>query len=476
MGISLSYRLIKKSRSRRDDSFPIQLRLRTTDGSSETTINTGIDIESRYWVKGTVSSRCPDYTTVTRFLTRVRQEIEEIIVEIEEEGKFPNPHLVKSVYQKRRDLKDQQTVKPLSYEECWNKFLNKKKVETSPHTYIMYRMLYQRLNEFSKEIKVTISFDYLVSSDFETDFKKWSWEIRKHKNSFVRKNLTSIKSFLNYCHQNNYVDLKLRHYSKPKEQERVEVVYLKKEEVLKLYNFTKYDYTEGKIYPNGVVLIRDENRFGTPRFFTNWELTKDLFVFMCVIGCRWGDLHTLTWDSKQFDNKTFVWENQKTKKYTTVPLDTIGIEILKKYGKSKSRTMKIFPKYSQVKFNKTLKKLCKEVNLNRLVSVSKLMGTSTVNTEKKPLYDVVSSHSGRRSFIMNLLSKDLDYKTIMVMTGHSDVKSLMKYVSVVDERIELGRNIYSQDSSSLGQFEAIFNKLTDKDKERILEYARLLLK
>jgi integrase len=476
MSLTVSFRVIRKTDIGVNNELPIQLRIRTPDGSSETTINTGSSIQLKYWKNGTVSTRCPNYTNISRNLTRIRQEIEEIIIGLEEEGKFPNPKLVKNLYEKTIDEREKQSLQPLSYEECWKKFLNKKKVETSRHTHIMYRMLYQRLNEFSKEQKVQLTFEYLVSSDFETDFKKWSWEIRKHKNSFVRKNLTSIKSFLNFCHQNNYINVKLRNYSKPKELEKVEVVYLTKEEVLKLYSFTKYDFSDGKIYPLGVVLIEDKNRLGKVRHFTNWEVTKDMFLFMCVIGCRWGDLHTLTWDSQNFDNETFVWENQKTKKYTTVPLDKIGIEVLKKYGKSKSRTMTIFPKYSQVKFNKTLKKICKELNLKRLVSVSKLMGSKTIDTEKKPLYEVVSSHSGRRSFIMNLLSKDVDYKTIMTMTGHSDVKSLMKYVSVNNERVELGRNIYSETGNSQSQLELLFGKLTEKDKERVLDYMKLLIR
>ena len=138
--------------------------------------------------------------------------------------------------------------------------------------------------------------------------------------------------------------------------------------------------------------------------------------------------------------------------------------------------MKIFPYYSQVKFNVLLKKICKEVNLNRLVSVSTLMGSSSVNTEKRPLYEVISSHSCRRTFIMNLLSKGIDYKTIMTMTGHSDVKSLMKYVSVNSERIELGRDIYSDTSSTKSQFEILFNKLTKVEQEKVLDYMRMISK
>lgn len=476
MGINLTFRVISKPDSEPDTELPIQLRIRSTDGSSETTLNTGTKVPLRYWKSGTVSQKYPNYTTVSRQLTKIRQDIEEIVVEMEEQNIVPTPSTVRKNYELERELKEKNSNRFLTYEECWEKFLNKKKVESSPNTLIMYRMLYGRLKDFSTDMKVKMGFDYLTSLDFETDFKKWSWEVRNHRNSFVRKNLTSIKSFLNFCVQNGLIEIKLRNYQKPRELEKVEVVYLTKEEVLKLHSFDKYDLDKGSNFPSSVFPIRDVDKNGKERFFSNYELTRDLFLFMCVIGCRWGDLHTLTWDSQNFDNETFMWENQKTKKFTTVPLDKIGIEILKKYGKGKTRTMKIFPYYSQVKFNVLLKKICKEVNLNRLVSVSTLMGSSSVNTEKRPLYEVISSHSGRRTFIMNLLSKGIDYKTIMTMTGHSDVKSLMKYVSVNSERIELGRDIYSDTSSTKSQFEILFNKLTKGEQEKVLDYMRMISK
>jgi len=476
MGINLTFRVISKPDTDPETELPIQLRIRSTDGSSETTLNTGSKIPLRFWKNGMVSQKYPNYTTITRYLTKIRQDVEEIVVELEEQNIIPNPSIVRRNYELERELKEKNSNRFLSYEECWEKFLNKKKVETSPNTLIMYRMLYERLRDFSSDTKVKMGFDYLTSMDFETDFKKWSWEVRNHRNSFVRKNLTSIKSFLNFCVQNGLIDIKLRNYQKPKELDKVEVVFLTKEEVFKLYNFRKYDVEGGSNFPPSVSLMRDVDKNGKERFFTNYELTRDLFLFMCVIGCRWGDLHTLTWDSQNFDNETFMWENQKTKKFTTVPLDKIGIEILKKYGKGKTRTMRIFPKYSQVKFNKLLKKICKEVNLSRLVSISTLMGSRSVNTEKKPLYEVISSHSGRRTFIMNLLSKGIDYKTIMTMTGHSDVKSLMKYVSVGLERIELGRDLYSDTGSTKSQFEVLFEKLSKGEQEKVIEYMTLFLR
>lgn len=475
MGLNLSWRLVTKSDKSPDTTFPIYLRIRKNDGSSETTINTGLEIEKRYWSSGSISKKYPDYTTYLRLLTKIQSDIEEIITELTENDKVPHPKLVKKHYTQLIEEREGNTNQVLSYEESWEKFLHKKEVDTSFYTHRMYKQLYERLREFSEYMKVKLSFDYILSEDFETDFKEWSWKVKEHKNSYVRKNLTSIKSFLNYCKRNKFIEQDLRQFDKPKVLEKKEVIFLRKEEVLKLSEVTKYDYRPGETYRKEIVQLKDIDRRGNERFFNNWELVKDLMLFMCVTGCRWSDLHHMTWDSQDFDNETFQWLNQKTKKYTKVPLDPIGIEIVKKYGKNKSRDMGIFPKYSQVHFNENIKKIFRDLNLNRLVSVTRMMGTKSIDTQNVPLYDVVSSHVGRRTFIMNLIEKGHDYKTIMTMTGHSDVKSLMKYISVDDGRIEMGRNLYSDTDSPTDEVSKLFNQLDESDKEFVLQTIKRLL-
>lgn len=55
------------------------------------------------------------------------------------------------------------------------------------------------------------------------------------------------------------------------------------------------------------------DRRGKEMFYNNWEIVIDLMLFMCVTGCRWNDVHHMTWDSQDFDNETFQWLNQKTR-------------------------------------------------------------------------------------------------------------------------------------------------------------------
>ena len=71
--------------------------------------------------------------------------------------------------------------------------------------------------------------------------------------------------------------------------------------------------------------------------------------------------------------------------------------------------------------------------------------------------------------------KGHDYKTIMSMTGHSDIKSLMKYVSVDDGRIEIGRNLNSNSEGRESDVMKLFNQLSESNKEFIVDTIKRLV-
>jgi len=48
----------------------------------------------------------------------------------------------------------------------------------------------------------------------------------------------------------------------------------------------------------------------------------------------------------------------------------------------------------------------------------------------------ISTHSTRRSFITNLYLKGVDPATLMQVTGHKDVRSLMKYIELSQDRAQ----------------------------------------
>ena len=140
-----------------------------------------------------------------------------------------------------------------------------------------------------------------------------------------------------------------------------------------------------------------------------------------------------------------------------------------------------FPHLSTQKFNKHLKLLLKDLRFNRLVSKPKKVGSKIIDTEEKPLWSLISSHSGRRSFTKNLIDLGtMDYQTIMKLSSHKTFSQFSKYISVITEDVMKSRKLYSMDSDTSESYQnqllSEFNKLSEDNKKIILGLTRSLNK
>ncbi len=141
--------------------------------------------------------------------------------------------------------------------------------------------------------------------------------------------------------------------------------------------------------------------------------TKNLFLIGCSTGMRFSDLKRI----KQFpliDGMLSV-TTQKTKQNILIPLPA-----------------HITPLISEVKilglqcFNRNLKSLFKAMKLD-----TPLEGYVIKNRRRTkdiyPKYELISSHTMRRTFATNLYGK-LNTTIIMAITGHTTEKSFLTYI------------------------------------------------
>lgn len=82
--------------------------------------------------------------------------------------------------------------------------------------------------------------------------------------------------------------------------------------------------------------------------------------------------------------------------------------------------------------NKNLHELCKLVGFNKPIRKTYFRGNERID-EVKPKYDFICTHTGRRSFICNALSKGISPHIVMKWTGHNDYKAMKPYIDVADE-------------------------------------------
>lgn len=154
------------------------------------------------------------------------------------------------------------------------------------------------------------------------------------------------------------------------------------------------------------------------------DRTRDLFLVGCWTGLRFSDVTRIRPEYIQNDILTIV--QQKTGGRVAIPLHPVVKSILEKYKGNLPECV------SNQKFNEALKDLGKYADLNERVFKSITKGGHKETTVYKK-WELISSHTARRSFATNLYKSGFPSISIMQITGHKTEKAFMKYIKVTTE-------------------------------------------
>jgi site-specific recombinase XerD len=94
---------------------------------------------------------------------------------------------------------------------------------------------------------------------------------------------------------------------------------------------------------------------------------------------------------------------------------------------------KVFQYISNQYFNREIKKIFKKIGVNQRITFYKRDRHRTEVIKHK--YDLISSHTGRRTYISINLQNGVRIDTIMKTTGHSNYKTILVYVEQKEESI-----------------------------------------
>lgn len=211
------------------------------------------------------------------------------------------------------------------------------------------------------------------------------------------------KAYLNgWAVDDSYTDVKVR------ENESTQI-YLKDKEITRIY------------YYKGLTKKQEEIR--------------DLFIVGCMTGQRYSDYSRLTLDNIVGDNIHVM--QQKTKNKAVVPITDYVKEIFEKYGGKLPEARCI--QY----FNKAIKVICQKVGLTDMVVYEEEQAGEVIMI-KKPKYEMVSSHTARRTFATNMIKDNIPANKIMKCTGHKSSACFDRYdrMTLVDNARGLSGNGY----------------------------------
>ncbi|MDR2004181.1 MAG: tyrosine-type recombinase/integrase [Prevotella sp.] len=127
------------------------------------------------------------------------------------------------------------------------------------------------------------------------------------------------------------------------------------------------------------------------------------------------------------DNLIAIWTKKKDKK-VYIPIHHYLKEIIDKYQGLK------LPKISDQKHNEQLKDICKISKINELTRKTITKGGKRIE-EIKPKYELVSSHTARRSGATNMYRNGIDLLYISRLLGHSKIEQTVKYLKITTKEL-----------------------------------------
>lgn len=130
----------------------------------------------------------------------------------------------------------------------------------------------------------------------------------------------------------------------------------------------------------------------------------------------------------------------KTGHPVMIPLHPVVERIMKKYDYQLPKLI------SNQKFNEYLKDVVKDEKLNLTETIEKSITRGGVKqTTQYKKWELVKSHTARRSFATNLYLRHVPTITIMAVTGHKTEKSFLKYIKVTPtEHAEMIRGVWRE--------------------------------
>lgn len=237
-----------------------------------------------------------------------------------------------------------------------------------------------------------------INDSFYIRMLKFCTNVLNHSPNNIGKHIKNIKAVMasaeyDGLHHN-------RAYKKFKmPTEEVHNIYLSRDEIERIYNL---DLT-GK--------------------HANLAVSRDLFVIACSTGLRFGDWSQLHDLDLEGDMVRIIPE--KTKSPVIIPLSKRVKEILSRYPK--------VPKSKENQpLNRDLKEIAQLAEINEIVKYQTTHGgkRTTVTCEK---WEMVSTHTARRSFATNLYLAGAPILEIMKITGHKTETQFLKYIKITKD-------------------------------------------
>ncbi len=374
-------------------------------------------INPKYWNKVNQSARSikefPQAKLLNATLRSIRETAESVLLKLELELERP-PTKVELINGLNRALKfnveeNQGVVKKgfiESMDELIKESVSGRRLDDSgkrlnKRTISMYLTTQKRLLEFNQMYPITFE---NIDQNFYSQFLSFLND-KGYTPNTVGKHIQILKTFLSYATEKRYNSN----------------LYFKSRK------FKAFKEPGFSIYLNIDELnsLKDIDLSKEPHL----ERVRDLFLVGCWTGLRFSDFTSIK--KENIDDKLLKIKTFKTGERVVIPILPTVRDILDKYEGVYDGPLP--PAISNQKMNSYLKQIAKRSELlNAPIRQEKIKGGKKIE-ESYMKWELVTTHTARRSFATNMYKSGFPTLSIMKITGHQTESAFLLYIKVTSE-------------------------------------------
>ena len=262
-----------------------------------------------------------------------------------------------------------------------------------------YKTVKSHIESFDTYRRKKTEFDE-IDSDYLQEFVQYLVEKKQHTNNTIAGNITKLKTFLNYAIKEGFTNnAKYLAFKNVKEQDAQSIALTEQE--LKMLEDQKYKAK-------------------------NLANVRDLFLIMVYTGIRYSDLANLKKENIFLDEGVIKMNMKKTHYTIYIPIHSKLKPLVEKFINNEIKVI------SNQKLNLYLKVVCRQAGIDQEVQ-RVWYHNKNRKQETKKKYELVTTHTGRRTFITISLKKKALPEEIMKISGHRNRQAFQKYVRITQE-------------------------------------------
>ena len=392
---------IRPNRVSQDGTTPLYV-CYNYNRARRTLIATGYAIKPIHWdeKKGWIKKACPQFDEIDAALTKMISKIGNILAFAKDNDLDPTIEFVLIELEKDRNY--QQRSNRIDLFETLEQYIVEKSTKVSPDQIKDYKTLRKHLTRFKEHSSQPVTFRNLNLKFYNEFMDYLSYKAEKPDGTVglltnsAGKVIRLLKGFVNYQMAKGtipHIDLKNFKVT----EEETDAIYLSEKDLSLIQNLDLSDDKE-------------------------LEDVRNVFMVGCYTGLRYSDLSELKPEHIDPTEEYIHLKQRKVHKAVIIPMIDCVPDILKHYNYA-------LPKIPSYVFNERLKELGQRAKLSQKVEVVRKKGNNRV-VEVFEKWELISSHTCRRSFCTNMYLVGMPAEELMKISGHKSPAAFMRYIKV----------------------------------------------